>query len=95
MEAAGVGGNQGVGSDDGFDLGEQGLFDIELFDNCFADPVGFGDPVLVFLDAAKADGVGGFRDIEVGGAAGLGSFERGLDGRLVSVEERDLEAEVC
>ncbi len=94
LESACVGGDEGVGAEEGFDSFEEGALEVEFFDDGFANPVGFADPVEVVGDGAKADGVCGFGDIEVWRAGAFGAVEASAHALFAEVEKSDLEAEV-
>lgn len=94
LESACVGGDECVGAEEGFDAFEEGALEVELFDDGFADPVGFADPAEVIGDGAKADGIGGFGDVKVGRPGSFGAIESRASALFAEVEKSDLEAKV-
>ena len=54
-DAAGVGGDDGVGAARGFDFAPEVALGVEVFDDGFDDPVAFGDQVEVVFEVAGQD----------------------------------------
>ena len=54
-QAAGVGGDDGAGLANGFDLAQQLALDLQVFDDGFDDPVDFGELRQIVFEVADGD----------------------------------------
>jgi len=54
-QAAGVGGDDGAGLANGFDLAQKFALEVEVFDDSFDDPVDFGELLEVVFEVADGD----------------------------------------
>ena len=78
-DAGGVGGDEGAGAADGFEAGEQGALDVEIFGDGFEDPVSFGAKGEVVGEVAGRDETRGFGREEGCGARFFRGVESGRD----------------
>ena len=76
-QAAGVGGDDGAGLANRFDLAQQAALDLQVFDDGFDDPVDLGELLEIVLKVADGDQARE-RGLEEGGGLRLhGSFQTG------------------
>ena len=94
-QAAGVGGDDGAGLADGFDLLQQRALDVEVLDDGFDDPVDVGQFLQVVVEIADGDEARERWFEERGGLRFLGGVESGggdfVARRAVGVGRDDIE----
>ena len=94
-QAAGVGGDDGAGFANGFDLAQQGALDLHVFDDGFDDPIDFGELLQIVLKVSDRDQPRQ-RRLKEGGGLGLHrSFQTGSGNavarRTIRIRRNDIE----